>query len=139
MFQIGSKIDSGVVSFAANADFHKNELRKLSALEEEVKLGGGKKNIERQHQKGKLTAREPITLHLDQDSSFDEIGLFAANDMYAEEGGAASAGVVVGIGRVSGKLCIIVANDATVKAGAWFPMTCKKNLRAQEISIENHL
>ena len=139
MFQLGTQIDSNKLPFAATVDQHLNELRKLQNLEEQVKLGGGKKNIAKQHEKGKLTARERIALLIDQGSHFEEIGLFAAYGMYQDEGGAPSAGVVVGIGRVSGKLCIIVANDATVKAGAWFPMTCKKNLRAQEISIENRL
>jgi acetyl-CoA carboxylase carboxyltransferase component len=139
MFQIGSKIDSSVLQFAANLDFHENELRKLHFLEESVKLGGGEKNIAKQHEKGKLTARERIALLIDPDSRFEEIGLFTAHGMYESEGGAPSAGVITGVGKVSGKLCVIVANDATVKAGAWFPMTSKKNLRAQEISIENRL
>jgi 3-methylcrotonyl-CoA carboxylase beta subunit len=139
MFQIGSKIDASVLQFASNSDFHRNELRKIANLEEQAKLGGGKKNIIKQHEKGKLTARERIALLIDPNSHFEEIGLFAAHDMYEDEGGAPSAGVIVGVGRISGKPCIIVANDATVKAGAWFPMTCKKNLRAQEISIENRL
>ncbi len=139
MSQIGTKIDTNALQFASQSDHHKNELRKLQNLEDIVKLGGGKNNIAKQHEKGKLTARERIALLIDADSYFEEIGLFAAYGMYENEGGAPSAGVVAGIGRVSGKLCIIVANDATVKAGAWFPMTCKKNLRAQEISIENKL
>ena len=139
MSQIGTTIDSSSLPFAAQSDHHRSELRKLQSLEETVKLGGGKKNIAKQHEKGKLTARERIALLIDPQSHFEEIGLFAAYGLYENEGGAPSAGVVVGVGRVSGKLCIIVANDATVKAGAWFPMTCKKNLRAQEISIENRL
>ncbi|HEY3876889.1 MAG TPA: acyl-CoA carboxylase subunit beta [Candidatus Kapabacteria bacterium] len=116
-----------------------NLLRTFETLSAETKLGGGKKNIEKQHEKGKLTARERIEKLIDPGSTFLEIGLFTAHGMYESEGGAASAGVVVGIGKVSGRLTVIVANDATVKAGAWFPITCKKNLRAQEISIENHL
>jgi len=139
MSQIGTKIEIDALPFASQSDHHKNELRKLENLEETVKIGGGKGNIAKQHEKGKLTARERIALLIDPDSKLEEIGLFAAQGMYENEGGAPSAGVVVGIGRVSGKLCVIVANDATVKAGAWFPMTCKKNLRAQEISIENRL
>jgi len=139
MFQIGTPIDSSKLPFTANADYHKNELRKLANLEEIVKLGGGKNNIVKQHEKGKLTARERIALLVDPGSMFEEIGLFAAYGLYEAQGGAPSAGVVAGVGKISGKLCIIVANDATVKAGAWFPMTCKKNLRAQEISIENRL
>ena len=101
--------------------------------------GGGEKAIAKHHKKGKLTARERINLLLDDKEEFLEIGALAADGMYEEYGGCPSAGVVTGIGRVSSHLCMIVANDATVKAGAWFPMTGKKNLRAQEIAIENHL
>jgi 3-methylcrotonyl-CoA carboxylase beta subunit len=132
-------LDLKSLSSTSALDWQHNALRKLGSLAEQTKLGGGKKNIEKQHEKGKLTARERIEKLIDPGSEFIEIGIFAADGMYSQEGGAPGAGVVVGIGRVSGKLCIIVANDATVKAGAWFPMTCKKNLRAQEISIENHL
>jgi len=139
MSVIGSPLDSSALAYQTSFDQTANALRKLLALGEEIKLGGGKKNIEKQHEKGKLTARERIEKLIDPSSDFLEVGLYAAHGMYENEGGAPSAGVVVGIGTVSGKLCVIVANDATVKAGAWFPMTCKKNLRAQEISIENHL
>ncbi len=111
----------------------------LAKQEEKIRLGGGLKRIESEHEKGKLTARERIQLLLDDDSIFQEIGLWAAWGMYEEEGGCPSAGVIVGLGHVSGRLCVLVANDATVKAGAWFPMTCKKNLRAQEIAMENRL
>lgn len=104
-----------------------------------VKLGGGSKRIQSEHEKGKLTARERIDYLIDKGSEFLEVGAFAADGMYQEEGGCPSAGVVTGIGYVSGRMCVIVANDATVKAGAWFPMTAKKNLRAQEIAMENHL
>jgi len=104
-----------------------------------VKLGGGPKRNQKEHDKGKLTARERIAYLLDTDSDFLEIGAFAADGMYEEEGGCPSAGVVTGIGFVQGRMCVVVANDATVKAGAWFPMTAKKNLRAQEISMENRL
>lgn len=136
---IGTLIDRSREPYSLFYDFHTNELRKLSALEATTRLGGGKNNIEKQHEKNKLTARERIDLLIDADSKFEELGLFAAHGMYEDEGGAPSAGVVTGIGRVGGKLCVIVANDATVKAGAWFPMAGKKNLRAQEISIENRL
>ncbi len=136
---IGSPLDTNSLAYQSALDASRNALRKFSALGDETKLGGGVKNIEKQHEKGKLTARERIEKLIDPGSDFLEIGLFAAHDMYESEGGAVSAGVVTGIGRVSGRLCVIVANDATVKAGAWFPMTGKKNLRAQEISIENHL
>jgi acetyl-CoA carboxylase carboxyltransferase component len=102
-------------------------------------LGGGEKKIEEQHQKGKLTARERIEYLIDNDSDFIEVGLFAGEGMYKEQGGCPSGGVVTGIGFVQSKQCVIVANDATVKAGAWFPVTAKKNLRAQEIAMENRL
>jgi 3-methylcrotonyl-CoA carboxylase beta subunit len=139
MSQIGKTIDRSKEPYSLNFKHHTSELEKFSALAERVYLGGGKSNIEKQHAKGKLTARERINLLIDPASRFQEFGLFAAYGMYEAEGGAPSAGVVTGIGRIAGKLCVIVANDATVKAGAWFPMCCKKNLRAQEISIENRL
>lgn len=113
--------------------------KELQSIEEQIKLGGGTKRIESEHKKGKLTARERVHLLLDNQESWQEIGLWAAYDMYSDEGGCPSAGVIVGLGTISGRLCVVVANDATVKAGAWFPMTCKKNLRAQEIAMENHL
>ncbi len=102
-------------------------------------LGGGKKSIEKQKQRNKLTARERIAYLCDKDSPFTEIGAFAGFNMYEEEGGCPSGGTVAGIGYVSGRQCIVVANDQTVKAGAWFPITGKKNLRMQEISMENML
>uniref|UniRef100_UPI0030EC851C acyl-CoA carboxylase subunit beta n=1 Tax=Rhodohalobacter sp. 8-1 TaxID=3131972 RepID=UPI0030EC851C len=111
----------------------------LRKTEEEIKLGGGTARIDKEHKKGKMTARERIDFLLDEESVFDEIGLWAAYNMYEEEGGCPSAGVVAGIGSVQGRRCMLLANDATVKAGAWFPMTAKKNLRAQEIAMENHL
>jgi 3-methylcrotonyl-CoA carboxylase beta subunit len=104
-----------------------------------IKEGGGIHRIQNEHSKGKLTARERINLLLDEDSVFFEIGLWAAYQMYKEEGGCPAAGVIAGTGRICGRNCMIVANDATVKAGAWFPMTAKKNLRAQEIAMENRL
>jgi 3-methylcrotonyl-CoA carboxylase beta subunit len=113
-----------------------NELQIQSAR---VKLGGGQKKIDDQHRKGKLTARERIAYLTDPDSRFIEIGLFAGDGLYPEHGGCPSGGVVVGLGYVSGRQCVIVANDATVKAGAWFPITAKKTLRAQEIAMENRL
>jgi len=114
-------------------------IQTLRDTEEEIKQGGGVKRIEKEHKKGKMTARERIDFLIDEDTAFDEIGLWAAYEMYEEEGGCPSAGVVTGIGTVQGRRCMLIANDATVKAGAWFPMTAKKNLRAQEIAIENHL
>lgn len=107
--------------------------------EKQIKKGGGTARIEKEHKKGKMTARERVQFLIDDESRFDEIGLWAAHDMYEEEGGCPSAGVITGVGKVSGRDCMIIANDATVKAGAWFPMTAKKNLRAQEIAMENHL
>jgi acetyl-CoA carboxylase carboxyltransferase component len=114
-------------------------LDSLRKEEGKIKQGGGTKRIEKEHKKGKLTARERIDMLLDEGEELSELGLWAAYEMYEEEGGCPSAGVVMGTGKVSGKTCMIVANDATVKAGAWFPMTAKKNLRAQEIAMENHL
>lgn len=112
---------------------------KLNLKLEEVKLGGGQKKIDAQHAKGKLSARERIDYLRDSDTYFLEIGTFTGDGMYDEDGGCPSGGVVVGIGYVSGKQCMMVANDATVKAGAWFPIAAKKNLRAQEIAMENRL
>ena len=104
-----------------------------------VKLGGGQQKIAKQHKKNKLTAHERIDYLVDKDTTFLAFGTFAGEGMYAEHGGCPSGGVITGIGYISGKQCVIVANDATVKAGAWFPITAKKNLRAQEIAMENHL
>ena len=111
----------------------------LHSKEKKTRLGGGEKKIEDQHQKGKLTARERIEYLIDKGSRFLEVGLFAGEGMYEEVGGCPGGGVVTGIGYIEGRQCVIVANDATVKAGAWFPITAKKNLRAQEIAMENHL
>src|SRR5438270_3641052 len=112
------------------------ELRRQEAV---LKKGGGAKASERQHQKGRLTARERIDRLLDPQTPFFELGLWAAWQMYAEWGGAPSAGVVTGLGTVAGRRVMVIANDATVKAGAFFPMTCKKVLRAQRIAHENRL
>ena len=124
-------------------NFNEDQMRlKISAMERElakIALGGGKKRIEKLHEQGKLSARERIDLLLDPKTERIEIGAFAGYGMYEEHGGCPSGGVVIVIGYVSGKQCIVVANDATVKAGAWFPITGKKNLRAQEIAIENKL
>src|SRR5688572_659699 len=127
------------LEFNKNEDQFKQLVHQLLQKSKKTKSGGGEKKIEEQHQKGKLTARERIEYLRDKNSEFLEIGLFAGDGMYAEYGGCPSGGVITGIGYVSGRQCIVVANDATVKAGAWFPMTAKKNLRAQEISIENKL
>lgn len=127
------------ISFNKNEDYNKLLVSDLKRRLAKVKLGGGQKRIDHQHKQGKLTARERIDFLLDHDTPRIEIGAFAGEGMYEEHGGAPGGGVVVKIGYVSGKQCIVVANDATVKAGAWFPITAKKNLRAQEISIENRL
>ena len=127
------------LEFNKNEDTIKQLLFKLDSRLEKVKEGGGKKRIDKQHQKGKLTARERIQYLIDENSEFLEVGALAGYDMYSEEGGCPSGGVVTGIGYVSKRQCMIVANDATVKSGAWFPITGKKNLRAQEIAMENKL
>lgn len=127
------------LEFNKNEDELKQLCYKLQTRYDKVKLGGGEKKIASHHKKGKMTARERVDYLIDDESYFLEVGAFAGEEMYPEYGGCPSGGVVVGIGKVSGRLCVIVANDATVKAGAWFPITGKKNLRAQEISIENNL
>ncbi|WP_209403072.1 acyl-CoA carboxylase subunit beta [Pseudozobellia sp. WGM2] len=127
------------LKFNKNEDHNKLLLSELKRKLAKTMLGGGKYRIEKQHEKGKMTARERIDFLLDNDSKSIEIGAFAGENMYEEHGGCPSGGVVIKIGYVSGKQCIVVANDATVKAGAWFPITGKKNLRAQEIAIENRL
>lgn len=138
MKQIGNSVQKSE-SFLKREDHHKNLVRKLNAVKEEIYKGGGKKNIEKQHSKGKLTARERIDKLIDEDFEFYELNTLAAYEMYKEHGGAPSAGTVYGIGKIRNRDCVIVANDATVKAGAWFPITAKKNLRAQEIAMENKL
>jgi acetyl-CoA carboxylase carboxyltransferase component len=127
------------LEFNKNEDQFKQLVFQLHHKEKKIKLGGGEKKIEEQHQKGKLTARERIEYLVDKNSEFLEIGLFAGEGMYKEQGGCPSGGVITGIGYVKGRQVVIVANDATVKAGAWFPITAKKNLRAQEIAMENRL
>ena len=127
------------IEFNKNEDISKQLVYELKTRLKQIYKGGGEKSAARQKEKGKLLARERIAYLIDKESEFLEIGAFAADDMYAEQGGCPSAGVVCGIGYVSGRQCMIVANDATVKAGAWFPMTAKKNLRAQEIAMENRL
>jgi 3-methylcrotonyl-CoA carboxylase beta subunit len=128
-----------------NLDFNKNEdamkllLSDMRKVSDQVKLGGGKKAIEKHKERGKLTARERIEMLLDKNKPVLEIGELAGYGMYEAEGGCPSGGVVAVIGYIKGRMCVVLANDATVKAGAWFPITAKKNLRAQEISIENRL
>ena len=126
-------------AFLKREDYYKNLLRKLKAEKQKVQLGGGEKAIERHKAKGKLTARERINLLVDNPNEFIELSTFAAYNMYQEYGGAPSSGTVYGLGKINNKYHVVVANDATVKAGAWFPITAKKNLRAQEIAIENKL
>jgi 3-methylcrotonyl-CoA carboxylase beta subunit len=126
-------------------DFNKNEDALRLALSgwrtrlDKIALGGGKAAIDKQHEKNKLTARERIDYLVDEGTAFIEIGAFAGYEMYEEQGGCPAGGTVAGMGYVSGRQCIILANDQTVKAGAWFPITGKKNLRLQEIAMENHL
>ena len=127
------------LDFNSNDDFNKLALSELRKRLKKVKEGGGAKNLEKLHAQGKLSARERIDYLLDKEAPYIEIGAFAGDGMYPEHGGCPAAGVVVVIGYVEGQQCVVVANDPTVKAGAWFPITAKKNLRAQEISIENRL
>jgi 3-methylcrotonyl-CoA carboxylase beta subunit len=138
MSLIGSDIKKND-AFLKNEDGFKRMLLEVRERLNEIKLGGGKEAMERHRRRGKLPARERIQKLIDPGSKFLEVGMFAAFEMYEEYGGAPSAGTVFGIGKVHDREVVIVANDATVKAGAWFPITCKKNLRAQEISIENRL
>ena len=127
------------INFNINEDSNKLKVAELKRKLLKVYKGGGDSRIEKHHAKGKLTARERIDYLLDSKKNTIEIGAFAGEGMYEDHGGCPSGGVVVKIGYIKGKQCIVVANDATVKAGAWFPITAKKNLRAQEIAIENRL
>ncbi len=132
-------MSSHSLDFNMNEDAMKLSLSRMRRRLESIQLGGGKKKIDKQHQKGKLTARERIAYLIDKNSDFLELGAFAGFGMYEDHGGCPAGGVVTGIAKICGRSTIIVANDATVKAGAWFPITGKKNLRAQEIAMENHL
>ncbi len=127
------------LNFNKNEDHNRLLASDLRNRLAKLKLGGGQKRIDKHHEKGKMTARERIDYLLDKNSESIEIGAFAGDEMYKEHGGCPSGGVVIKIGYIQKKQCIVVANDATVKAGAWFPITGKKNLRAQEIAIENRL
>ncbi len=127
------------IKFNQNEDYNRLKWSEVRQKLEKIALGGGKKRLEKEHAKGKMTARERIAYLLDDDKDQIEIGAFAGYDMYADHGGCPAGGVVVKIGYINGRQVIVVANDATVKAGAWFPITGKKNLRAQEIAMENHL
>jgi 3-methylcrotonyl-CoA carboxylase beta subunit len=127
------------IEFNRNEDAMKMSLSDMQKRLDKIYLGGGKKSIEKQKQKNKLTARERIEYLVDKDKTFLELGAFAGFGMYDEQGGCPAGGTVAGVGYVSGRQCVIVANDQTVKAGAWFPITGKKNIRMQEIATENHL
>jgi acetyl-CoA carboxylase carboxyltransferase component len=141
--ELTNRLESALDPQATRAKANREELLALMAefraTEDAIRLGGGAKAAEVQHAKGRLTVRERLNLLLDEGTELLELGLWAAHGMYVEYGGAPSAGVVTGLGRVSGRLCMIVANDATVKAGAFFPMTAKKVLRAQTIALENRI
>lgn len=138
MSTIGSDIKHDEL-FKRNESFHRAALKDLEEKSRQIRLGGGFDALVKHKKKGKLSARERIEMLIDPKSHFLEIGLFAAYGMYEEYGGAPSSGTVFGVGKIHNRDTVIVANDATVKAGAWFPMTAKKNLRAQEIAIENRL
>ena len=127
------------IEFNKNEDINKQLVYEVKTRLKTIYKGGGEISAAKQKEKGKMLARERVAYLIDPETEFLEVGAFAADGMYAEQGGCPSAGVVCGIGYVSGRQCMIVANDATVKAGAWFPMTAKKNLRAQEIAMENRL
>ncbi|MDO5656653.1 MAG: acyl-CoA carboxylase subunit beta [Flavobacteriaceae bacterium] len=127
------------IKFNQREDYNKLQVSQLKHKQKRIKLGGGETRIEKHKAKGKMTARERIDYLFDKDKNSIEIGSFAGYEMYEDHGGCPAGGVVVKIGYISGKQCIVVANDATVKAGAWFPITGKKNLRAQEIAMENRL
>ncbi len=136
---IESRLGTPSAKSEKNAAAVKALLAEMAGQEETIRAGGGAKAAEAQRAKGRLTARERLALLLDSGTELLELGLWAAHGMYEEWGGAPWAGVVAGIGRVQGRLCMIVANDATVKAGAFFPMTAKKVLRAQAIALENRI
>jgi 3-methylcrotonyl-CoA carboxylase beta subunit len=127
------------IEFNKNEDALKQLVFQLNSKLKKVHLGGGEKRIAKEHAKGKMTARERVSYLLDEGTEFLEVAAFAGDGMYQDVGGCPSGGVVTGIGYIKGRQCVVVANDATVKAGAWFPITAKKNLRAQEIAIENKL
>ena len=134
-----SATDTASARFQSNSTAMRALLNAFEAEQAIIRQGGGAKAIEAQHKKKRLTARERLALLLDPGTEFHELSIYAAHGMYAEYGGAPAAGTVTGIGRVAGRLVMIIANDATVKAGAFFPMTAKKVLRAQHIAMENHI
>ncbi|MEO8725379.1 MAG: acyl-CoA carboxylase subunit beta [Acidobacteriaceae bacterium] len=134
-----SKVDRNRPRFQKNEEAMRAAVASVLSDAEQVKLGGGAKAIESQHAKGRKTARERIAMLIDEGTRFEELGLFAAFEMYEEWGGAPSAGAVTGLARIQGRQFMLIVNDATVKAGAFFPMTAKKVIRAQNIAIENHI
>ena len=139
MSSLGSQIDTSASSYVKHRTAYMAMLDIWKERLEEIKQGGGARRQEREHKRGKMLARERIEALVDDMDQFQEIGAFAGYGMYEDEGGCPAAGTVMGTAPVNGRMCMIVANDATVKAGAWFPITAKKNLRAQEIALENHL
>jgi len=136
---IVSRIDPNSATFQKNARDMVSRVTEIKNEEEQIQQGGGVKAVQAQHKKGRLTARERVSRLIDPKSDFFELGIYAAHEMYQDWGGAPSASVVTGLGRVGGRRVMIIANDATVKAGAFFPMTAKKVIRAQNIAIDNHV
>ena len=134
-----TKCDLGGKLASDNQDYWQKTYDAYSKLSNQIKLGGGVSNIEKQHQKGRLTARERLQLLLDDQTEFFEFGIFVASEMYEEWGGCPGGGVITGLGTIAGKKCMVIANDATVKAGSFFPMTSKKVIRAQKIAYENRI
>src|SRR5215470_13045899 len=137
--KIISKVDPTSARYEKNMRGMAELVTAVRNEEEQIRQGGGEKGIESQHAKKRLTARERINLLIDKQTGFFELGLYAAYEMYEEWGGAPAAGVVTGLGRIHGRLFMLIVNDATVKAGAFFPMTAKKVLRQENIPIENHM
>ncbi len=136
---LGTPANVASKGFATREEQYQELLTRMRERGQAIEQGGGPMRMAREHERGKLTARERIARLLDVPTDFTELGRFAGYKMYEEEGGCPAGGTVMGLGKVSGRLCLIVANDATVKAGAWFPITAKKNLRAQELALENHV
>jgi acetyl-CoA carboxylase carboxyltransferase component len=136
---IGTEASVESASFQSKMAHYEALVNTMNDRAATIRKGGGEKRIERQHERGKMTARERIEALVDDPDAFKELGLFAGYEMYEEEGGCPAGGTVMGLGHVADRLCLVVANDATVKAGSWFPITAKKNLRAQEIALENHV
>ena len=137
--QFKTDLDVGSNKFKSNFEKFERLLEEYASREEEIKLGGGPLRIQKQHDKGRMTARERIEYLIDDNSRFFEIGLYAAYEMYSDVGPINSAGIVTGVGKIDGRDCMIIANDATVKAGAYFEITLKKTLRVQRIALENNI